>query len=326
MKKLISVCMALTLLLACISLPASAVGDATFAVGTAQARPGQTVEIPVQIENNPGIVALNVSIAFDTNVLTLQGAQSVLLFTDGAGNSVGTFTLGGSYDTAVYNIIWENGAGHANSTDNGTFAVLTFLINEDAPEGDSLVSISYTSSSVFDVDLTDVAFETRAGAVTVQAAEQGSWNFAEGTTLMTYEGESGINFVIGVDIMNDPSVLCYVETTGGWWADIELNESQTESTGAKLLIYDENDDVVEEYYVVVFGDINGDCVFDGMDISLLADAIGFAVEEPWGSYGSLEDFPESFSADVNHDYVLDGMDIAAIADQIGFIEDIEQIL
>lgn len=319
MKKLISVCMALMLILACIPVHASADGTPTFAVGTVDAYAGDTVEVPVLIENNPGIIALRVTVSFDTDVLTLQNAESASLFSEGV------LTFGGSYATSTFNILWENGTG-SNATVNGAFAILTFLVSEDAPEGSAVISISYSASSTFNMDLTEVAFSTANGAVTVQAAENGGWSFTEGCTLYTYESEiSGLKFVAGLDTAY-PMISDYIETTGGWSFEVEPNEVGMESTGAKLVIYDANGDAVEEYWSIMFGDINGDGVFDGMDITLLTYLIGNVLDEPWADYAVTDEFPQTYAADTNHDFVLDGMDITCLVYQIGNTEQIDQMM
>lgn len=317
MKKLISVCLALVLLAVCIPLQASAEGTPTFAVGAVQARVGETVEVPILIENNPGIIALSVSISFDRNVLTLQDAASASLFSEGA------FTFGGTYDTDTFKIIWENGTG-SNATENGAFATLTFLVSEDAPLGDTVVSISYTASSVFDVYLTEVAFDTRAGAVTVLPAEVGGWSFSEDCTLCTYEGDNGVNYVVGLDIVY-PVISEYIITTGGWSAEVEPNNYDSESTGAKLVISDENGTVVEEYYSVLFGDINGDAIVDQADQTIIQYTIGFTNPEPWAQFIFPDEYPQSFAADANHDYILDPGDVTCVSYSIGNTEEIVQI-
>ena len=105
-KKILSVFLALTLLLACVTLQTSAEGAPAFAAGNAEANPGDTVEIPILIKNNPGIIALDVYVSFDRDVLTLQNATDALLFSDRP-----VVTFGGSYDTDVFHILWENLAG-----------------------------------------------------------------------------------------------------------------------------------------------------------------------------------------------------------------------
>ena len=318
MKKILSVFLALTLMLACICMQASAEGAPAFAAGNAEVNPGDTVEIPITIENNPGIIALSVNVSFDTNVLSLQEASKSASVFPQAG-----ITFGGTYETNSFNILWEDGTSTETYTINGTVATLTFLVKEDAPIGDTTITVSCADSSVLDVDLNEVAFNTRNGVVSVVQAEVGGWSFAEDSTLYTFEGSSGLQFVCGLDNIY-PVISDYVETTGGWTYEVELNEMGMESTGAKLVICDENGDTVEEYYAVLFGDINGDGTFDITDWSLMADAMGAIVDEAWGDYILTDEFAQSFAADCNHDLILDVTDTSMLADQLGTLADIDQ--
>lgn len=319
-KKILSVCLAL-ILLVCIPMQAFAEGTPTFAAGSAEASPGDTIEIPVLVENNPGIIALAVNISFDSNVLTLQEASaSTSVFPQDR------ITFGGSYDTDSFNILWEDGASDENYTVNGTLAVLTFLVNEDAPTGESVITVSYTASSVLDYDLNEVAFTTRNGSVTVVPTEVGGWSFAEGSELYTFDAEnSDYRFVCGLNVY-DPVITDEVVTTGGWSYEVVPNEFELESTGAKLVIYDENKNVVEEYYAVLFGDINGDATFDLTDMSLMADAMGYTLDKDlaWADFELPDQFPESFAADPNHDLTLDLTDPGMLLDHMGGLEEIDQ--
>lgn len=316
MKKILSVCLALVML-ACISMQAFAQDTPTFAAGSATAYPGDTIEIPILIENNPGIVALSVSVSFDRNVLTLQGASESESVFPGAG-----ITFGGSYDTNSFNILWEDGTSAENYTLNGTIATLTFLINENAPAGDSVISVGYQSSSVVDVDLQDVAFETRSGVVTVLPLEVGGWSFTD-DNLYTYEAESGARYICGLDSF-DPVVTGLIETTGGWTYEVEANEYGMESTGAKVVIYDEKGAVAEEYYTVLFGDISGDGSFDLSDVSLQMDVMGGNLNEPWADFFDTDEYAQTFAADVSHDLTLDLTDVSYVLDQLGGVEEIDQ--
>ena len=162
-------------------------------------------------------------------------------------------------------------------------------------------------------------------SITTQQSETGSWSFSEDCTLCTYEGTEGEQYIIGLDL-SCPVISDYIETTGGWSYAIELNEFGMESTGAKLMIKDENDTVVEEYYTVLFGDINGDGVIDPTDTTILVYLMGNVLDEPWADFAVTDEYPQSFAADVNHDLVLDGTDTSGIIYQMGNIEDIDQAI
>lgn len=318
-KKILSVFLALILLLACVTLQTSAEGAPVFAAGNAEANPGDTVEIPILIENNPGIVALDIYVSFNRDVLTLQGATDALLFSDDP-----VVTFGGSYDTDEFHILWEDGTSAANLTQSGTLATLTFLVKEDASIGESTVSVSYRAASVVDVNLDEVAFETRDGVVNVVPAEVGGWSFTEDSSLYIVEADSeDIQYICGLDIY-DAVISPYIQTTGGWTYDVELNDYELEGTGAKLVIYDENHDAVEEYYAVLFGDINGDGVFDLGDVSLMSDAFANAIEDDWGDFIVPDKYPQCFAADCDHNLTLDLADMSILLDHVYNVEKVDQ--
>ena len=51
-----------------------------ISVGDAQARKGDTVEIPVAISGNPGLRALGLDISFDADALSLEAVENTELF------------------------------------------------------------------------------------------------------------------------------------------------------------------------------------------------------------------------------------------------------
>ena len=301
MKKTLTVFVALALLIACIPV-ASATDTPTISAGTASALAGETVQIPVCIENNPGIMSCFVSVSYDRNLLTLTAADYADLFTGGSPEASGSLTQN------PFNMLWYDFT--ANRTNSGDFFLLTFAISEDAVPGDLTITVAYSQDNTFDYDGNDVVFSTQNGKITVLAPEVGGWSFSEDCTLYTYEGENNVNFIGGVNSLDDPYMSDYIETTGGWTYAVEDNDAGAESTGAKLTIFDETGTAVEEYYLVYFGDANGDGVINGMDILVIMDMIS----GDWGDFILSDEFPQTFAADLNHDGNVNGMDILCVMD------------
>ncbi len=161
-KRILS--LALTLLLLISAVPhfaAFAVGNApTFVAGEASGLPGDTVTVTVSTANNPGIVSMVIDVAYDANVLELKsiGGQ------DFAATSFGPLT------SNPIRVNWCDAISPNNST-NGVVAVLTFKIKDNAPVGDSVITLEDDPASVYDFDYNDVAFETQNGKVTVRECE-----------------------------------------------------------------------------------------------------------------------------------------------------------
>ena len=157
-KRILS--LALTLLLLISAVPhfaAFAVGNApTFVAGTTEGKPGDTVTVTVSTVNNPGIVSMRVDVGYDANVLELTGIAGQ----DYAGTTFGPLTAN------PIAVNWFD-AINPNNTTNGVVAVLTFKIKDDAPVGDTAITLSHNAEDVYDSDFNNVAFEAENGKVTV---------------------------------------------------------------------------------------------------------------------------------------------------------------
>ena len=303
MKKIISLHLVVFLLFAAFPFCAFAESAPAFSVGTASAKAGETVQVPVCIADNSGIVALKVMISYDADVLTFTGAENGNLF------SGGEVMFGNDITANPYNLLWIDPLSTTDYTDNGTFAVLHFTIRADAPAGDTAITIAYESGSTFDADLDEVTFATQNGTVTVLPAEVGGWHFDENTTLRTLHGQNGVDFVVGLDDW-DLRVKDYVVTTGGWSAEVILNTEGLESTGAQLVIYDETHTETERYEIVLYGDVNGNGIIESADIALILSALNHSGTLEWEDYWYTDEFAESMAADVNHDGFIGSADIA----------------
>ncbi len=135
---------------------------AAVIVGTASAEKGGTVEVPVRLENNPGIAALSLNVTYDPAQLKL------LEVTDGKILGSSAFTPGGDLSAIPFMMNWDD-LSTENNTGNGTVAVLKF---EVLAEGTLPVSVTVNQSSTFNVDLDDVAFATVSGGVTASPAPE----------------------------------------------------------------------------------------------------------------------------------------------------------
>ena len=293
------------------------VAEPKFTLGSGTAAPGETIEIPLSIENNPGIIGLSVSVSYDANVLRLESVENKNLFTGGL------YTFGNDLDLIPYILIWEDGLSTTNHTDSGVFAVLTFSVKDGAPAGDTPITLTCQSGSIFDTDLNTVAFDAVGGTVTVPASEEGGWSFSEDSTLHLHETYNGVQFVTGLD-PDDPWISDYVETTGGWTFDVELNDRGCESTGAVLNIYNADGELEESYAIVMFGDADGNSLIDGEDVMLIKDAVYGKGDFNWKNFDETDDYPQTYCSDINHDYTVDGQDVMMLKDCIGFFRPCNQ--
>ena len=167
-KRLLSA--VLVLIMVVTMLPASvfaAEDGLTIRASEASAVAGSTVTVTLDLENNPGLAALKVKVAFD-DVLTL---------TNVAFNN----EMGGNFQppqkmTSPVSLTWYNGT--ANFTDeNATFVTLTFVVSESAvADTVSELVITHNPSDVFDITETDIPLTTVNGSITVLDVVPGDIN------------------------------------------------------------------------------------------------------------------------------------------------------
>ena len=135
------------------------VQGAAFQVGNVTGAPGQTVQVPVTVVNNPGVAGARITISYD-KALTLTDGKTGTAF------SGLQFTAPGKF-TSPCNFTWDSESGMA--TGNGTVLTLTFKIPANAVAGETYkVGCSYRDGDIYDEDLNDVSFEMFSGTITVK--------------------------------------------------------------------------------------------------------------------------------------------------------------
>lgn len=179
MKKVISFILSVLLVISCtcsVTLFANAMeNSSSFSVGTAQSRAGGTVEIPIEIKNNPGITSFRIMIEYDSAILNLTN----VVFREAAlGFNTGTSQV---YDSP-YSISGFNAGTDLNN--NGQLAVLTFEINQYAEEGRYDIALSCDEDELFNMAGDNVAFAMNGGYVEVIPCQHigGEWEYLEKET------------------------------------------------------------------------------------------------------------------------------------------------
>lgn len=130
-----------------------------FVISDASGQAGEEISVTVSMENNPGIIAAGLWIAYDSNRLELIRVEDSGLLNEP--------TFSDSCSKNPYFVSWNDALAPENTYDNGVLATMTFKIKEDCPSGASLLDLTYRSGDVFDWDLKDVTFQTVAGTITV---------------------------------------------------------------------------------------------------------------------------------------------------------------
>lgn len=159
MKKFLSFALSLVLLLAVMPLGAvSAYTEPTIVVSEVSGTPGETVDVVISLENNPGIISMRLEISYDSDTLELVGKK--------AGNSFMGMAFSQRYTANPYIANWVDSLNPDNTT-CGTFVTLTFKIKEDSLEGMAPVTVDYVPDDVYNFAWDNVDFAVADGGVDV---------------------------------------------------------------------------------------------------------------------------------------------------------------
>ena len=160
--------------------------EPTIVVGNAEAAPGETVRIPIELANNPGVVVMGIMVGYDEN-LTLLGFEDTGLLP------------GQLHSTVIENpqpLFWGNTTS-GNCTENGVIIYLEFKVADDAAPGTYSITVTYDYENydIYNYDGEPIEFAIQNGAVTVAAAqpEMHTVTFKDwdGTELKTQEVQHG---------------------------------------------------------------------------------------------------------------------------------------
>ena len=131
----------------------------TIVVDSVTANAGDTVEVAVNISNNPGVAGAKFILTYDSN-LTLTSAIEGDAF-----SSLDYTAPAALISSCPFN--WDT--LDAESNVDGAVLILTFKVSNQVTRGESLnVSISYSMGDVYDVDLNDVTLDIINGKITIK--------------------------------------------------------------------------------------------------------------------------------------------------------------
>lgn len=133
-----------------------------FVVEKTTASAGETVTVTVNLRENPGILGMTLTAAYDSKVLTLKDAAS-----GSAVNGALTFTKPGKY-TNPCNFTWDGIELNADQIKDGELLILTFDVASNAAKGVYPISLSYEEDSIISADLVPIEVGIVNGNVTVK--------------------------------------------------------------------------------------------------------------------------------------------------------------
>ena len=246
---------------------------------------GEMIRVPINIANNPGIIALLIRISYNTDMLELTEVENGTVFN----KSSAVFSR--DLSTNPYGISWEDGLSASNNTNNGILATLVFRVKDDSIANKSEVTVTVDEDSTFDTDLNSVFFETISGVVSecVLWAKNGA--VVDHPMRIIYGLNCGLESLQDYVYTNDENSFKSSSDNLGIWG-----------TGSVIQLL-KNEEMLEEYTIVIFGDVNGDGWYDGQDavtVSMIAG--GMLTREQVGEAVWM-------AADCNHDGVIDQADV-----------------
>ncbi len=156
MKKLLSGFIVLCLLTAFSVFTADAEVNGKIKADNVSGTAGKTVEVPVYIEDNPGIIALRLSIEYDTNKAELTDCKNGEVFNSSTVSFSDKFT-------SPFVFLYEDGLAKEENFNNGKAFILTFKLNADIDD-EPLIKIKPDAESIFDISLNNVSFAVSDGS------------------------------------------------------------------------------------------------------------------------------------------------------------------
>ena len=250
-------------------------------VSVIKSNASSTVNVDVVVKNNPGIAGATLNVEYAKG-LTLIAAEN------GEAFSMLAFTKPGSFSNPA-RFLWDSQDGEV--TANGVILTLTFEVSDNV--SDNLdIAISCNDGDVYNENLDTVLMKTKNGTISITGEK---YLFArEGSTT---EIDYSKWFITGLH-SNLRTLDEYISVKEG----CEAEYGKTIGTGCMVNVKQSNA-IVETYIIVIFGDVNGDGWYDGMDsiiVNCLANGLLSEAQVGEAVYRA---------ADCNHDGVIDQADV-----------------
>lgn len=283
-------CLCLTLLLMFTMLgvtPVYATGVTKITFGEVMAKVGDEVEIPVTIENNPGITSFRFRVAYDMDGLELLSVEKGSVLTSGTLSS----TTNKEAETMTFHWFAEN-----NVVGDGEIVLLKFKISENA-RGDYPLTVTYLENDIVNENWEAIPFTVVEGKISTGSTVSGTiTSFGEATepvTLRLLENGTEIDKVTSTD-----GTYSFSSVSPGTYT-IEVSKLNHATRTYEITV--EREDVSNALKIHLKGDINGDGKVNVVDV---AKANAHAKKTVY-----IEDY-ELLCADINGDGKVNVVDVA----------------
>lgn len=132
---------------------------AAIALKEVKATPGEEIEVPVVLSDNPGISAMKVSIDYDSNILTPLIVEKTSIL-DAA------TIKGEKQEEGIYNVLWYS---TKDINENGTILKIRFKVNETASVNtETKLKLTSVDGDICDAQHNDVHLNDADGAIEIK--------------------------------------------------------------------------------------------------------------------------------------------------------------
>ena len=128
-----------------------------FAVSSSTVEAGDSVDVMVSLQNNPGIASAILTLAYDADVFELA---EVIYNTDIGGQTVQPQMM-----NSPVRLYWIN--GFANAEGDFVLATMRFNVKNEVAQGDYDITLSYEADDVYDISEKNLPFEVVNGKITI---------------------------------------------------------------------------------------------------------------------------------------------------------------
>ena len=256
---------------------------------------------------------------YNATVSVSKAKGKVMIIADTAGT--GTITaeeIDGVIATVVYTYAGE-GSAEIAIDDNAKSAtnVAGTLIAARMSDGDLVTGDPITGQTVTVGDSVIIGGAAEAptlavidgtiGVIATTRQDMYCDEMGTGMGVATFTG-----YIYGVEPEYSESIDAVFEVVGDGYMTVVANEAGSEAgTGTVVEVYDNSDNLVASYVLVIFGDVNGDGMVDAVDAGDIELHDGWAYEA--SSNGMRFEYAyQAFAADVNCDFMADAVDAGDI--------------